>query len=648
MVNTSLFTGLSGLRAHQQYLDVIGNNIANVNTPGFWGSRVTFSDLLSFTMSGGSGPHGELGGRNPLQVGLGTNVASIDLNTNQGTFLDTGRPLDVAIQGKGFFTLSDGNRNFYTRVGSFGVDTNRRLVDLRTGLRVMDIDGNEITVPASDTIPARATSTVTLEGNLPAKVTGPLAEILSSGSPFQAGTAASLSGGTGPFNLSSYNGTKFSVSVDGGTPQTVTIDTSTFTNPAAVTATEIKTMIESQVTGVTVQVSGNSFTLETNHVGSSASLKLENVSGTPLSALGLSTRFTSGTQTAATASTSLNQLVGNQEDYQAGDRIVISGQDAAGHSIGDTFVFGTGAGQNGTTLGDLVTFLDNLFPDADVTLDSDGTLKVTASETGESKLALHISDHSSNTGSSTFPSFKVTQEGKGPDTVTTSMDIYDSLGRAHPVTFTFTRTSGREWSLTATVPEDQGSAVDGSVDRILFNEDGSFNVAIDGNGTTLTFSWDGLSTTQTINLSLGSSAQFDGLTQMGEKSSAAATDQDGYPSGDLLNVSFESNGVLQGFYSNGHTRDLATLRVAIFTNEGGLLKEGDTLFSQSPNSDDPIITQPGTGGAGTVVSGVLENSNVDIAEEFVRLIEAQRGYQANARVITTTDQILAELVNLVR
>ena len=97
MVSTSLFTGLSGLRTHQRYIDVIGNNLANVSTPGFWSSRTTFGDILSFTMRSGSGPSNNFGGQNPMQVGLGTQIASIDLNTEQGTFQNTGRSLDVAI-----------------------------------------------------------------------------------------------------------------------------------------------------------------------------------------------------------------------------------------------------------------------------------------------------------------------------------------------------------------------------------------------------------------------------------------------------------------------------------------------------------------------------------------------------------------------
>jgi len=116
----------------------------------------------------------------------------------------------------------------------------------------------------------------------------------------------------------------------------------------------------------------------------------------------------------------------------------------------------------------------------------------------------------------------------------------------------------------------------------------------------------------------------------------------------LINISFEQDGALTGYYSNGHSRAIATLRIALFGNESGLQKDSDTLFTQSPNSDDPIYTTAGSSGAGIVEAGVLENSNVDIAEEFVRLIEAQRGFQANARVISTTDKVLSELVNIVR
>lgn len=135
---------------------------------------------------------------------------------------------------------------------------------------------------------------------------------------------------------------------------------------------------------------------------------------------------------------------------------------------------------------------------------------------------------------------------------------------------------------------------------------------------------------------------------LGNVGTVAATNQDGYGPGTLLNVAFDRGGNMTGFYSNGQSQVLDTLRISLFPNDAGLLRAGDTMFVQSPNSNNPIATTAGSGGAGTIRPGSLENSNVDIAQEFVNLIEAQRGFQANARVITTVDEILAELMNIVR
>ncbi|HHI79399.1 MAG TPA: flagellar hook-basal body complex protein [Planctomycetes bacterium] len=653
MVSTSLFTGLSGMRAQQRFIDVIGNNLANVNTPGFWSSRVTFSDLLSSTLSPGQGPAGLRGGINPMQIGLGAQVSSIDPNTNQGTFLNTGRPLDVAMKGAGFFVLSDGTQNFYTRVGSFGVDSDRNLIDLRTGMSVIDSAGNSIPVPLTGTLPAKQTSSVSFQGTLPAKVTGPLAEVVSSTAPYYEGTAASKTATISfPLDMSSLSGNTFTISVNGGSPQTVTINTTNFgSNLSSVDFATFKAGIEGQTTGVTVTQSGTTVTISTDKVGKDATIKMDNGSGTPLSTLGFNTVLSSGTQTAATSTTSLNDLTINNTDYGDGDSITISGTDPAGNKVAGTFTYG--ASNDGTTLGDLVTFMNTLFQSSATTgatgaISSDGTLTLTANDEGEAKLSLFISDAGS-TAKTNYTSFKVTREGTGPDTVTTSIDVYDSLGRGHPVTMTLTRdeTDHTIWSLKATMDSSEGTLVDDSVGEIRFNSDGSFNVVTDTNQS-LEFSFNDISTTQTVTLDFGTSSSFDGLSMLGDKSTAAATDQDGYAAGQLLNIAFNEEGTLQGFYTNGQNSDIATLRIALFPNPAGLNRIGDTLFVESPNSDNAIITTAGNAGTGSVVSGALENSNVDIAEEFVRLIEAQRGFQANARVITTTDQVLSEMINIVR
>ena len=661
MVNTSLFTGLSGLRSHQRYLDVIGNNLANVSTPGFWGSRATFSDILSFTLRPGSGPNGNFGGQNPIQLGLGTSIGSIDMDQSQGTFQDTGRALDIAMQGRGFFTLSDGTQSFYTRVGTFGVDKERRLVDLRTGYRVVSSSGGNITVPVTDTQPAQATSSIKFQGNLPATVTGPLQEIVESQSAYYAGTAATKTGAAaGPgntYNLSSFLNKSILVSVNGGTQTSITLTAAAFANPAAATPTEVAALFNSAFSSsstppVRATAGASNVNYATTKLGDGSTLKFDDGTGASglLTALGLNATLSTGTQTLATSTTPLNSLVTRTTDYQNNDQITVRGNNADGTLFSDTFVYG--AANNGVTLGDLVTFINSRAASTQNTASlnaTSGKLQFTAVNKGNATMSLYIGDATSSTGKSNWPSFTTTQDGKGPDKVTTTIDVVDSLGRTHPVTLDFTRTTTDDnvWDLQASMASTEGTITSSAIPTIRFNNDGSFNV-IGGGTNSLTFQFNGITTAQNVSVNLGSSGKFDGLALLGSKATAAATDQDGFVAGTLLNIAFDQSGNLLGYYTNGKTSRIDTLRVCIFPNEGGLLRQGDTLFVESPNSDDPIATTAGSAGAGLMRPGSLENSNVDIAKEFVELIEAQRGFQASSRVITTTDEILAELVNIVR
>jgi flagellar hook protein FlgE len=124
-------------------------------------------------------------------------------------------------------------------------------------------------------------------------------------------------------------------------------------------------------------------------------------------------------------------------------------------------------------------------------------------------------------------------------------------------------------------------------------------------------------------------------------------EQDGYGVGELASISVDGDGSIAGFYTNGQTRSLGDIGIAMFTNPEGLQQVSDNYFAASPNSGSPNLGPGSFAGAGAVVGGALENSNVDTAEQFVRLIEAQRGFQANARVITAQDEVLRDVVNLI-
>jgi flagellar hook protein FlgE len=225
-MSNSFISGLGGLRSHQSWLDVIGNNLANSNTPGFKTSRTVFADMLSRTVRPGTGPGSSIGGTNPSQLGMGVMVGGIDRQFSQGALDTTGRTFDLAIVGKGFFGLQPpGNAApVFSRVGTFGLDVNNNLTDLSTGYYVLDPASNPINVDVSSSLPPAATSTMSLTGNLPAEVTGPLAQVLTSSSNYVAGTKAGLSGSTtGSFTIPSGQTWTMELAANGSAPQTVAI-----------------------------------------------------------------------------------------------------------------------------------------------------------------------------------------------------------------------------------------------------------------------------------------------------------------------------------------------------------------------------------------------------------------------------------------
>ena len=177
----SLFSGVSGLQNHQTRMDVVGNNIANVNTTGFKKGRVNFQDLLYQQMSGAARPTDEIGGVNPKEVGLGMSVASIDTIHTQGSLQTTGVGTDLAVQGQGFFVLKNGEKSFFTRAGAFGLDNAGTLVNPANGMRVQGwaartVEGaqridtardvEDLRIPVGSKDPARATQSVNFACNL--------------------------------------------------------------------------------------------------------------------------------------------------------------------------------------------------------------------------------------------------------------------------------------------------------------------------------------------------------------------------------------------------------------------------------------------------------------------------------------------------
>src|ERR1700687_2035339 len=149
----SMFSAISGLKNHQTMMDVVGNNIANVNTVAFKQSRVTFEDILSQTVRGASGPQGGRGGVNPEQIGLGVVLGGIDTIQSQGTLQSTGKSTDMAIQGDGYFVMSDGKQKFFTRDGAFDLALDGTLASASSGLHVLGWQANPVSVLVTTTVP---------------------------------------------------------------------------------------------------------------------------------------------------------------------------------------------------------------------------------------------------------------------------------------------------------------------------------------------------------------------------------------------------------------------------------------------------------------------------------------------------------------
>lgn len=454
----SLFSGVSGLKNHQTRMDVIGNNISNVNTTGFKTSRVTFQDMLSQTLSGAAKPEETRGGVNPKQVGLGMTVAAIDKIFTQGSLQTTGNQTDLAISGDGFFILSEGDKNYYTRAGAFSVDKDGTLVNPANGLKVQgwtaqrDANGNvavntqatpgDITIPIYSKEPARETSFVRYKCNL----------------------------------------------------------------------------------------------------------------------------------------------------------------------------------------------------------DSQQPIVPT----------------------------NATPQMRASAAVTTNIDVYDNLGEPHRLTLTIWKTGTNEWTASASITDNTGPVtldVPSGADqannqnpssriKLRFSPDGRI-IGVGDEGTTdsqnqgnlfanFNYRVDGDPNVRTIRLDLGAAGETTGVTQYSSQSTTKGVEQDGYAMGYMESFNIDNSGVITGVFSNGVKRPVGQVATAVFTNPQGLTSVGQTMFEVSNNSGLANVGPASQAGRGKIVAGSLEMSNVDMSEQFTDMIVTQRGFQANSRTITTSDQMLQELINLKR
>ena len=664
----SLFAGVSGLKNHQTKMNVIGNNIANVNTIGFKTGRVNFQEALVQTTKGAGRPSTTLGGTNPQQLGLGMQTGTIDNLFLQGGLETTGQITDLAIQGAGFFILADGNNNtFYTRAGAFGFDAQSNLVDPATGLfvqgKMADANGEipslatmgNITLPFGQQDPAKPTEEIRLANNINVTATDSDASLYAAGGSNVtevSGTAVDGVGGqhvitiTGAQSTNSiYTGTTlgnsndgtnsivaglsatqqlgnlgvtifddFGISVDGGTMQMVSGLNGTSTVSDLINAIN-------QISGVTAELVGGEIQITRDKAGDNLDYYFTNTNP------GIVT--TDPVNGGATSGNISGVILGLD-----GTTFASSGGTATSMVATDVFTPNRGFG---TAAGPVTTILDLVIDDR--------TGYVTGLDgVGGGGIDINT-DHAGLTATAGDPLIIDTE-----DTLhAASINIYDSQGGKHTLTIEFYRSivpNRWEWSASTLGIEDITA---GAFGFVSFNADGSMNTfEYFGGANEILIDPNNGADLLDIQIDAGSVGGFDGLTGFSGHHTASIINQDGYGLGLLDEIAIDDSGYISGIFTNGVTRVLAQLMLADFNNQAGLAKVGGSLYQESPNSGDAIEGVAGQTISGTITSGALESSAVDIAQEFTSMITAQRGFQANARIITTSDQMLDDLVNLKR
>lgn len=712
----ALFSGISGLKSLQSNMDVIGNNISNVNTTGYKSGRMTFQESMNQTISGASSPGGlgyGTGGINPLQIGLGSGIASVDTQFAQGNMQSTGQTTDLAIQGNAFFVVSKGDENFYTRDGAFSLDSLGHLVMPGNGMILQgynsDDDGNipvtaiqqDISIPFNTSAPARATTTVNFARNLDADsaAEGTITYTSRFLAPSNGTVLASAASGPDGRLLGIQAGDTLTFSAFN--PTTSTNVAGSFPVTATTTMNDIAAAMQAFVrgpagsAGTTLAFNALTGELQMNAAGGDVE-GFNVISSRPVSSSKISSAFFFPSSVASGTSTSTakflrpasdTDLLANTFDTNGNPmgRDPATGIDV-GLQDGDVISFSGAVGGEATTKGsitydhlttsmaDVMRAIRDQFrlPQTDGSVLSNPTVSLNGAGTQDdipdgslvirglpekayslTDLSVHSNDvdNISPTPSNfnTNMGFKELQTARDTTEVNTSIPTYDDKGFQHNLSVVFTKSAvPNEWFWTAHSAGTEQIQAGGS-GKVAFGADGTVsNFTFDDNASNLVIDPQNGAAVMHINLDPGGPGKFAGLTQFQASSTAAAVNQDGHTMGSLRNISIGADGIITGQFSNGVTRSLAQVVVADFTNSRGLMHESDSVYSQSPNSGDPVYGRPGTQSTSTLQSGSLEMSNVDLASQFTDMITTQRGYQANARIITTSDSMLQELVGLIR
>lgn len=680
-------SAISGLRAQQFRIDVVGDNLANATTTGFKAGRVNFQTLFSQTMAFGTAPQGFLGGVDPMQIGLGVGVAETSKNWTQGELETTGVTTDLGIEGSGFFIMKDisGNQVF-TRDGSFGINPQNFLHNPSNGMMVQGINANLTTftiasgsalqnvyIPVGEIQIAVATGTLGFDGNLNGGGAQALEGTVLESSVFVDGSggpaAISSTSLTSLFRVPSTGGSDIDLALDIGDTIQVTAKKGGRTLPTQTFRIDTSPQAGDDGFGTTLG-DLTSFLERALGINTGASELL--ISATRDDDSDPNTPGVTGV--ASSYVSSAGQIVGvtqvgrdfTAEGVQVGDILRFNSGQGAGQIAQVTSISGGGTTIDFTALSATMPIPNNgdmfsVHEAPRVTVggfpSAAGTIRI-AGNVGTANDLTDLEIVSSDGFS--LSSFFTRQTATG-ESVITNATVYDTNGAAHLVEMTFVlETKGGVDPSTNSPGNTFRYFSEASDSRYVSGTTLLGSNRVVGTGT-LTFSTSGQflsqNPTASINVVLPNQGaatpltitpDFDGLTGFASQlSQVFLLEQDGFPVGVLTDFSIGTDGLVTGIFSNGVTRSLAQIQLARFQNPQGLENLDGNNFRQAANSGPPIVGRPGTLGIGAIRSGALESSNVDFSREFTTLIIGQRAFQANARVITTADNLLEELVRLV-
>ena len=647
-------TALSGIRAANDDLRLTGNNIANASTTGFKESRAEFGDVYSTTVLGS--------GLN--QIGSGVSVQAVAQQFSQGNISFTENVLDLAISGGGFFVTNAGGDQRYTRSGAFSLDQDGYVVNnanarlqgyLSDGLGNISGLIQDIQIQASNLEPEQTTG-VNIGLNLDSRED----VIQSTGQRYLSvgGTATANNNGYAAQDLTFTN-------PDGGT---VNINTTANDNsqsiadslnalPGVTATTSASATISTWNTGLGITINGVALTATT----------MGNAAATEISTLpGLTATYDAATPALSITSTTGDIAIG-VVDNTDGNQLVVTG------SSGGSLTLESDSADDGVTGGTLDGDTNTVVIGGLITMELDENYSVTDN-------ALVADQIFTNTPTSFVNNaFDATD----PSTYnhSTSMTIYDSLGNPHTMEQFFIKqpydpanaaTFPNHWQMAVRIDgADVGDPVitaptvaTVAVFDVYFTRNGTLDENLTGdilisNWTPLDDNGDPMGTLQPLNVADGgtipvpnpaTSSNFqvflNDTTQVGSDFAVRAVDQNGSTTGRLAGLNIDDSGIIFARYTNGENQILGQVALADFANTQGLQSLGDTAWAETSESGEPIVGAPGTASLGLLQSGALEDSNVDLSEQLVNLIIAQRNFQASSKTIETADQTTQTIINL--